>query len=518
VALVTLNKQLQVVWRNRAAMQLLGQELAPGMEFLRLLETGATLRLRYAFMGLREGTELEECEVAPSSNDGNRWLALRASKSGGELFLALREVTLERQQRAAVEQAADRLKARIGALTTLLTAKPFVEGDLAAALPLLVQDAAELLEDTHVSAWLPSTGGSRTGRADVHLVCRAMAGTAPGATVGREVVLAKKPTRGEASQGTVATLRVAGMLADGTQSAWLSPIEEHGWLVFQRHDAARAWEEPETRLMALAVALGRQLFGNAQRRDAMQELQSRETALSTELSEAAQYAELRLPGVISKGHVLVDWVYQPCGRLGGDTFGYEWVDDQYFAIYIADVMGHGSKAALHALSLSQSLKLLLARGADLDPASWLSALNKEFPMKDNQDLLWTMWCGLYDRESRTMRHASGGHPPALLCHGDKTEEVNSPGPVLGAMEDAAYRSESVIVPKDAKLFLFTDGVYEFPTAEKDAGTLADFTAAVAGAAGMGQGECDFLKTRAAGLCTERNFPDDFTIVRAQFAR
>ncbi len=250
----------------------------------------------------------------------------------------------------------------------------------------------------------------------------------------------------------------------------------------------------------------------------MQELQSRETALSTELSEAAQYAELRLPAVITKGHVLVDWVYQPCGRLGGDTFGYEWVDDQRFAIYIADVMGHGSKAALHALSLSQSLKLLLARGADPDPASWLSALNNEFPMKDNQDLLWTMWCGLYDCQSRTMRHASGGHPPALLCHGDKTEEVNSPGPVLGAMEDAAYRSESVIVPKDAKLFLFTDGVYEFPTAEKDAGTLADFTAAVAGAAGMGKGECAFLKTRAAGLCTEPNFPDDFTIVRAQFAR
>ena len=139
-------------------------------------------------------------------------------------------------------------------------------------------------------------------------------------------------------------------------------------------------------------------------------------------------------------------------------------------------------------------------------------------MKAHQDLLWTMWCGIFDRRTRTLRHASGGHPPALLCHGGKVEEVNSPGPVLGAMEEAIYSSAKVTLPENAKLFLFTDGVYEFPTAEGETGTLADFTGAVHGAAGMKQGECAFLKTRAAGLCADPDFPDDFTIVRARFAR
>jgi sigma-B regulation protein RsbU (phosphoserine phosphatase) len=129
-----------------------------------------------------------------------------------------------------------------------------------------------------------------------------------------------------------------------------------------------------------------------------------------------------------------------------------------------------------------------------------------------------MWCGIYDRRTRTLCHASGGHPPALLCHDGKVKEVNSPGPVLGAIEDATYQSATESVPENAKLFLFTDGVYEFPTAEDDAGTMADFAQAVSGAAGMKQGECDFLKTRAAGLCAEPDFPDDFTIVRARFAR
>jgi sigma-B regulation protein RsbU (phosphoserine phosphatase) len=213
----------------------------------------------------------------------------------------------------------------------------------------------------------------------------------------------------------------------------------------------------------------------------------------------------------------VDWVFKPCGKLGGDVFGYEWLDEHRFAIYIADVMGHGCRSSLHALSLSQTLKLLLARGAGDDPATWLAALNREFPMKHHEGLLWTMWCGLYDRRTRTLRHASGGHPPALLCQGGKVEELSSAGPVLGAMEDAEYPSAATLVSGGAKLFLYTDGVYEYPTAEDDAGTLQDFTQAVAGATGMNDGECAFLHTRAAALCAEPEFPDDFTIVRVRFA-
>jgi hypothetical protein len=517
VALVKLDQNLHVAWRNRAATQLLRNDLAPGTEFLRLLETGATLRLRHALPGLREGGELEEREIASQTEDGNPWINLRAAKSGTELLLSLRDVTLERQKRAAVKQAAARLDANVSALATLLTAKSFVDGDLAAALPLLVQNAAELLEDISVSAWLPSSTASRTAGTSLSLTCRAVAGALQ-APIGKEVMLAKLPPRGEALPARLATLRVAGMIETDGRSVWLEPLQEHGLLVFQRNDTGRSWMAPEVRLIGLAVALGRQLFANAQRRHATETLQSRESDLSKEASEAAQYVEGRLPAVLSEGPIEVDWVYQPCGRLGGDTFGYEWLDEDKFAIYIADVMGHGSKAALHALSISQTFKLLLARGADPDPASWLASLNREFPMAAHQDLLWTMWCGIYDRRTRKLRHASGGHPPALLCHDGKVEELNSPGPVLGAMEDAIYNSAKVIIPENSKLFLFTDGVYEFPTAAGEAGTLADFTSGVLGAAGMKQGECAFLKTRAAGLCADLGFPDDFTIVRARFAR
>lgn len=516
-ALITLDDQLCIAWRNAMAATLLKNELPSGTDFLPLIETGAAMRLRRVLSGLREGAALEECETALHPGEGAPWIALRATRSGDRVLLALRDVTRERQHRESVKQATARLETKIGALTVLLTAKAFVDGDLAAALPLLVEDAAALLDDTEVSAWLPKSPASRTVDAPLKFTCWAVAGAANPAT-GGGVEFSQMPARGEVPPAKLAALRGEGLLREDAVSAWLEPLENHGLLVFQRKDSARVWTEPDARLISLAAALGRQLFSNVQRGEVLETLRTREASLSAELADAAQYVERRLPAVITKGPVQVDWVYLPCGRLGGDTFSYEWLDGERFAISIVDVMGHGSKAALHALSLSQTLKLLLARGAGDDPAAWLTALNREFPMKANQDLLWTMWCGLYDSSSHTLRHASGGHPPALLCQGGKVEALATGGPVLGAMEDAEYHSASTILRGTAKLFLYTDGAYEFPLANDDTGTLEDFTSAVQDAARMDAGECGYLKTRAAALCAEEMFPDDFTVVRATFTR
>ena len=521
-ALLTLDAHLHIQWHNRAAGKLLCRELEVGSEFLTCIETGAALHLRHALISLREGSEISEYEAALHAGEGSPWVAIRGARAGDQWLLALRDVTAERQQRETVKQAAGRLDAKISALTTLLTARAFMAGDLAPALPLLVEDAAELLDDTQVSAWLLSGNHPRPAAtplpSPLALTRRASAGRAKPVVMGKEVQLSEIPERGLVARDTLVTLQTAGLLEPGTSTAWLEPFDDHGLLVFEREEAARQWLEPETRLIGLAAALGQQLFANVQRAEAMELLQAREAELTSELGEAAQYVERRLPAIIKEGPVAVDWIYQPCGKLGGDTFAYEWLDQDRFALCIADVMGHGSKAALHALSLSQALKLLWARGAEHDPATWLDALNKEFPMQANQDLLWTMWCGLYDRSTNALHYASGGHPPALLCHGEKVEPLTTGGPVLGAMVEARYHSASVILPPLSKLFLYSDGAFEYPIANGETATMEDFTAAVLDAAKMSAGECDFLRTRAAALCAEEGFPDDFTVVRARFAR
>jgi adenylate cyclase len=76
------------------------------------------------------------------------------------------------------------------------------------------------------------------------------------------------------------------------------------------------------------------------------ELIKRAMRLNRELSEAADYVRTILPQPLTEGTIRTDWRFVPSTSLGGDAFGYHWVDKDHFAIYLIDVSGHGVGAAL----------------------------------------------------------------------------------------------------------------------------------------------------------------------------
>jgi PAS domain S-box-containing protein len=75
---------------------------------------------------------------------------------------------------------------------------------------------------------------------------------------------------------------------------------------------------------------------------ALEETQRR---LEDELAEAATYVHSLLPNLLT-GPIETDWRYLPCSHLGGDGFGYHWLDAETLAIYLLDVSGHGVGSAL----------------------------------------------------------------------------------------------------------------------------------------------------------------------------
>ncbi|NIR17477.1 MAG: SpoIIE family protein phosphatase, partial [Desulfobacterales bacterium] len=88
-------------------------------------------------------------------------------------------------------------------------------------------------------------------------------------------------------------------------------------------------------------------------RDLLQEALAR---LNAELSEAADYVKSLLPPPIVTGPVRADWRFVPSASLGGDSFGYHWLDEDHFAIYLVDVSGHGVGAALLSVSVINALR------------------------------------------------------------------------------------------------------------------------------------------------------------------
>ena len=66
--------------------------------------------------------------------------------------------------------------------------------------------------------------------------------------------------------------------------------------------------------------------------------------MDRELLKARKYVQSLLPPPIQSGPVLAEWSFVPSSQLGGDAFGYYWLDQTTFVFYLLDVSGHGPLA------------------------------------------------------------------------------------------------------------------------------------------------------------------------------
>ncbi len=152
--------------------------------------------------------------------------------------------------------------------------------------------------------------------------------------------------------------------------------------------------------------------------------------LREELAEAADYVTSLLPPPLT-GDVSTDWKFIPSTQLGGDSFGYHWLDDDHLAMYLLDVCGHGVGAALLSISAVNVLRSYLLPDTDFhDPGQVLSATNDMFQMENHNNMYFTIWYGVYSRSRREIRHACGGHPPCDPHAWRKPGDVET-GPVEG---------------------------------------------------------------------------------------
>src|SRR4030095_4005023 len=150
----------------------------------------------------------------------------------------------------------------------------------------------------------------------------------------------------------------------------------------------------------------------------------------------------------------------------GDSLGYHWIDSEHFALYLLDVSGHGVGAALLSVAVANTLRSGAWRDADFRfPEEVLGSLNQAYQMERHNDLYFTIWYGVYHQPTGRLRYASAGHPPPILVSGSTGNRGNaSPLPgrglPLGMLPNARYDREECTLVSPARLFLFSDGVYE----------------------------------------------------------
>lgn len=251
--------------------------------------------------------------------------------------------------------------------------------------------------------------------------------------------------------------------------------------------------------------------------------ESREALLRThnrlerELHDAARYVRSILPPPFTTPFV-ADWRYVPSTELGGDSFGYHWVDPDHFALYLLDVCGHGVGSALLSVAVANTLRSKALPGIDFRaPAEVLTGLNRAYQMEQHDNLYFTIWYGVYDRVTRKLEYAAAGHPPAILIadSGTHIEKLKGQGPFVGMTPTAIYASRQCSLPSPSRLFLFSDGTFEV---KKPDGSMLDFDkfiAVLAEPAKEEESELDRLLHFVRELQGHGPLEDDFSIVKMQ---
>lgn len=255
-----------------------------------------------------------------------------------------------------------------------------------------------------------------------------------------------------------------------------------------------------------------------QRNEAYQALLQSQQELANDIARAAEYVISLLPEPIPKGEVTAAWRYVPSTTLGGDSFGYHWIDEDHFALYLLDVCGHGVGSALLSVSALNVLRSQSLPAVDFrDPAAVLGGLNEGFQMDRQNGLYFTLWYSVYGRRSRQLRYASGGHPPALLFGaGQEPAQLMTRNFFIGGFPGVNFSSAEIPIPENSRLYVFSDGVYEVDRPDGTMWSMEELRDYLSCGAAEDASEIEGLYKNLQQMHAREVLDDDFSMVRVDF--
>jgi sigma-B regulation protein RsbU (phosphoserine phosphatase) len=153
----------------------------------------------------------------------------------------------------------------------------------------------------------------------------------------------------------------------------------------------------------------------------------------------------------------------PAREVGGDFYDFFFIDDDHFAVIVADVSGKGVPAALFMAITKTIIKNRLQSGED--PALALEIINRQLCDNNMMDMFVTVWLCILEISSHKLTYVNAGHNQPLVRRGGQghpgsTFLVSPPDLPLAGMDDTRYHSREMQLDRGDMLFLYTDGIVE----------------------------------------------------------
>jgi PAS domain S-box-containing protein len=151
---------------------------------------------------------------------------------------------------------------------------------------------------------------------------------------------------------------------------------------------------------------------------------------------------------------------QPAREVGGDFYDFFFVDDDWFFFGVGDVSDKGVPAALF---MAVTKTLIKSRASDDPaPASIMTRVNSELGEDNKSCMFVTVLIAALNLRTGELRYCNAGHNPPFIKRADGTIDPldDRHGPVIGAVEDIAYKEGRTDLGRGDTIMLYTDGVTE----------------------------------------------------------
>ncbi|WP_051437726.1 PP2C family protein-serine/threonine phosphatase [Eubacterium xylanophilum] len=156
----------------------------------------------------------------------------------------------------------------------------------------------------------------------------------------------------------------------------------------------------------------------------------------------------------------------PAKEVGGDFYDFFMIDDNHLGVVIADVSGKGIPAALFMMiskTVVQNYAMLGIKASEV-----LRRANEALCVQNKMEMFVTTWVGILELSTGKMNCSSAGHEYPAICHDGKFDLLKDKhGFVLGAMDIAKYSDYEIQLEKGDRIFVYTDGVPEATSEDKE---------------------------------------------------
>ncbi|GAA0876416.1 hypothetical protein GCM10009118_28260 [Wandonia haliotis] len=194
----------------------------------------------------------------------------------------------------------------------------------------------------------------------------------------------------------------------------------------------------------------------------------KQAKLKKELEVASETQKLLFPSDLPTNKEMdVAAKYKARHEIGGDYYDFFPISDEEYVICIGDVSGKGISAALLMANFQATLRAL-ATYRRFPLGQLVHELNKIVFGNAKGEKFITFFIAEYNVNTRQLKYINAGHNHPFITDGRNYQFLDKGSIGLGMFEELPFLEEdSISLPKNTTLVLYTDGVVELENEEQE---------------------------------------------------